>query len=233
MSLGKKAQIGLNGTAVEAVGSLPDLIDLAVSRHIVAIDGEGYDHADVARLAKLGKATHLMGIERSEDDVATGSGRIGCEFLDIVVNRDIPGMHVDAEACALQAVAGHEEAPVILGHAAPVTVDVVERQHQAHMDDILAALLLGVRLGRGRRRVGHRHGRRPGNEEAVALLQRIASRLHVGICGPQLVFREAVFLGDAIDSVFLLHLVDVTPLGHLSRHGQPETAYDKEQECSA
>ena len=133
MGLGEEAQVCLDGAAVQAVGALPHLIDLAVARHVVATDGEGDDHADVARLAKLGKAPHLMGVERTEDDVAAGCGRVGGKLLDVVVDGDVPGMHVDVQAGTLQAVAGHEKTAVVFRHAAPVAVDVVQGKHDAHV----------------------------------------------------------------------------------------------------
>ena len=41
-------------------------------------------------------------------------------------------MHVNRHSHQLQAVASHEHSPVVLYHALPVTIDVVQRQHNTH-----------------------------------------------------------------------------------------------------
>ena len=159
-----------------------------------------------------------MGVERTEDDVALGGLGIARKLRDVVVDGYVPGVHIDVVSGALQAVAAHEQATVILRHAAAIAVDVVQGEHHTHTQGGGSGLLHGLGHGSGLGRWCDGRFGGVGNEDAVAFLQRVVGRLHLGIGGAQLVFGQAKFLGNAIHRVFLLHLIQVAPLGHLGRH---------------
>ncbi len=57
---------------IQCFRTLINLENLLVSFHIVTADGERNHQLDAIGLAEVGKRSHLLGIKRTEDDVACG-----------------------------------------------------------------------------------------------------------------------------------------------------------------
>ena len=110
-------------------------------------------------------------------------------------------MHVDGDALFLQAVTRHQHATVVLRHTTSVTVDVMQRQHDAQPDGTVphvfchfpgfhSSCLLGrcFTLGpRFQRVLGE------GDVQYHALLQLIVWRIHLRVGLDQLFNGETVF----------------------------------------
>ena len=192
---------------VELVVALPNLEDLGIAGYVVTGDRERNDELDVARLAEFCKRVDLYGIERTKDDAALSGSRITCQDSGISRSIEVPGVDVDGVACPFQAVASQENATVVFDHTLTVAVDIVKWQCHAHAQHLT---LLGRRaLSHRRRRVTVRSGSIAGSRdiEVVALMKLIARQLHLGIGIDQLVYGDAVIMGDAIERVTLLHLI--------------------------
>jgi len=124
-------------------------------------------------------------------------------------------MHVDGNARLLQAVAGHEDATVVLHHALSVAIDVMQRQHHSHADGALAHVVgSNSRLHRlcGYNRRALSTLAREWDPDDLTLLQLEVRGLHLRIRLNQLVDGDLILAGDAEDGLLALHLVQATYL---------------------
>ena len=203
-------------------GRLVHLEDVAVGGQLRGVDREGDYEADVVPVDEGRQGVHLLGIERSDDEVAAGCVGVGQHLINIVVLGRVPGVHVDGDALLLQAVAGHEHATVVFRHAPAVAVDVVQRQHHAQADGAVPDIvsrpqLLAVVGGRLALRLLSRLALRLGALLALGLrerdvqhhafLQLIAGGVHLRVGLDELLDGQAIVVGDAEDGLLLLHLV--------------------------
>ena len=223
---------GVHGILRLLLQRLVDLEDLRIAGDVVATNGERDDHADVVGAAELGQGLHLLGVERSEDDVALAGFVLDERLANVGVDGYVPRADVGRDAGPPQAVASHEDAAIVLHHAASVAIDIVQGKHHAHADGSRAhigtrrlrlLLLLGLEVGLG---LLER------NEHRLALLQLVAVALHGGIGLDELVDGDVVLAGNAEDGVFLLRRVDVAPLGGLCQRGKAQHAGKSQRDMS-
>ena len=117
---------------VEGTGGLVDLEDVGIGGQLLAgIDGKGDDKILAVLLDEVGQGGHELRVERAYYHVAPRGRRVLQYLVDMAVFGQVPGMDVDGDAFFLKRVAGHEDATVVLHHAAPVVVHLVQGQHHA------------------------------------------------------------------------------------------------------
>ena len=87
-------QEGVDSGVVESGRGLIDLPDMIVLLNLIAVDGEGDDELDVVALAEVGELSHLLGVERTEDDVAVLGFGIAEYGRQVAVDGEVPGLHV-------------------------------------------------------------------------------------------------------------------------------------------
>ena len=212
--------------AVEVPGRLVHLEHVRVCVNVVARDGERNDQPYAVVLGEERQRTGLLRVQRTEDYVAVGHALLHQRAVDVGVYGHVPRAHGHRASLPLQVLAGHEQSAVILGHAPPVAVGVVQRQQHAHLQ---RPRLGGPRgLAAGAVGLGGR-GLPLGvwDEDVVALPKLVARLPHVRVGLGQLVHGQPVPARYAVERLLGLHLVHLAPLSRLGRapgRGQEEGA---------
>ena len=204
---------------VERVAVLVDLKDVGIVVEFGGTDGERNEHADAVLLGEVAQVLHLLGVQRTDDEVAVSSGRVFQRLADIAVLSHIPRPYAGRHAGSPQAVAGHQHTTVILQHALAVAVLRVQGQHDTHANLALAHVHLG-RLGCHCRRCRGCSRCLPlgvGNVDHGAFLELIARCVHLGVGVDEFLYGQPVFAGYAEDGLLALYLMAFLEHLHLCK----------------
>ena len=169
---------------------------------------------------------HLLGVKRTEDDVALLGTFLQKCLTDISIDVHVPGTDIGRDTLFLQVVTRHENTAVELHHATTVTIYIMQGQHDTHTDspclDVGGVFLLD-------RDSLSRLGCRIRNEDIIALAEFIVRIKHLRIGLTQFLLCQAVFLGDSVDGFLLLYLVHLLPgLALLSTGFHPAQKQEKQ-----
>ena len=116
---------------------------MVVGLHIATVDRERNDEAYAVLAAEVGYRLNLLGVQRTEDEVAVLGIGIGKHGTNISILVQVPRKDVGVDALTAQTVARHEHTTIVLGHALSVAIHVVQRQHHAHVHGVSNALTRG------------------------------------------------------------------------------------------
>ena len=153
-------------------------------------------------------------------------------------------MNIGRNTVLLQIVTRHQDATVILHHALAVAIHIMQRQHHANLHGVAdcccrldssrsSRFLAGSSRSSGCRlliRIFLSLGIR--NKQSGSLLEHVSLLLHLRIGIHELRKRQAIAVGDTEDGIFLLHCIDVTPLGGLGENTDAEHQPNDHKEIS-
>ena len=140
-------------------------------------------------LGKVAQGFYVFSVQRTDNQVASGSLRVVQHLTDIAVLRHVPGTDICRDAIGPQTVAGHQHATIVLYHALAVAIDGVKGKYHTHAYLALTQIR-GTALACGRRRhgggvvlinLGNGLTLRERYLDDVALLQFVAGLVHLGI----------------------------------------------------
>ena len=243
MHIGEPLQECLHGSIIQALLTLINLENLLAALHVIPTDGERNDELDAIVLAELGKWSHLLGIKRTEDKVALAGTLLQQSGTDIRIDRHIPGMNIGRNTVLLQIVTCHQDATVILHHALAVAIHIMQRQHHANLHGVADG---SCRLGSSRSNRFLAGSRSSGScllvwillslgirdKQGGSFLEHVSLLLHLRIGIHEFRKRQSITAGDTEDGIFLLHRIDVAPLGGLSENTDAEHQPNDNKEIS-
>ena len=116
---------------------------MVVGFHVATVDRERNDEAYAVLATEVGYRLNLLGVQRTEDEVAVLGVGIGKHGANIRILVQVPCKDVGVDALTTQAIARHEHTTVVFYHALSVAVHVVQRQHHAHVHGVSNALTRG------------------------------------------------------------------------------------------
>ena len=250
MHIGESLQESLDGGFVQRLLTLVNLEDFLVALHIIPVDGERNHQFDAVGLAEARQRSHLLGIERTEDDVALVGTFLQQGGTDIRIYRHVPGMNIGRDSLLLQLIASHQQSAVVLHHSLSVAIHIVQRQHHANLHGVAHHGRRSSTLGRRKSPRARSCGssRSPGsiprlllvllqillirNKQGGTLLQDVALLLHLRIRLHQFRQRQSVLVGNAKHRILLLHRINVTPFGGLGENTHTQSQSHNHQEIS-
>ena len=223
-----------DGRFVLLRGCLIHLEDMTVVHQLGRIDRERDQQLNVVLRHEVRHHIHLLGIKRTDNQVAIGSSGIRQQLGDIGILSRIPGMHIHRDAQFLQTIAGHQHTTVILHHPSAVAIDIMQGQHHAQADGAvsdariitsrtsltsLTSITRTARHARTARIACTASFSRIGNLQHGALLQFVARLLHLRVGLQQFLDGQVIHPGDTKDRLLTLHLMKSTDrFIFLSRH---------------
>ena len=198
--------------------TLVHLIDVLIIGQLGRIDREWDQQFDLMLLDESRQGSHLLRVERTDNQVALGSSLIIQNLVDIAVLSSIPGMDVNRNATLLQAVASHQHTTVVLYHALAVAIHIVQRQHHTQSDGTLTYIIGSIHIGLFGYGGCYLQGSKR-NLQHVAFLQFVARLAHLGVSLHQLFDGEIIHTRNAEDGFLLLHLMQSAYLFTLLSRG--------------
>ena len=169
-------------------------------------------------LDKCRQSSHLLRVERTDNQVALGSSLIIQYLVDITVLSCIPGMDVNRNATLLQAVASHQHTTVVLHHALAIAIHVVQRQHHTQSDGTLTYIIDSIHIGFFCHRCCHLLDSKRYFQH-VAFLQFVTRLVHLGVSLHQLLDGKIIHTRYAEDGFLLLYFMQSAYLFTLLSRG--------------
>ena len=216
MHILESVQECLDSSIIERLWSLIHLEDFLGALHVVTIDGERDDHLDAIVLAEVCQRSHLLGIKRTKDKVASISSLLHQGGTDVSIDRHVPSMDISRDTLLLQLFASHQDATIILHHSLTIAIYIMQRKHHTHIHRVGFLRYSGTL--RSSSFLGCSFLKR--NKERSTFLQHVAFLLHLRIGVHQFRECQTILVGDTEDGIFLLDCIDVTPFGGLGEDAQ-------------